>query len=109
MSGLCKYSTVFGEPGSGVHKYRVGSLAAIDLFATVGLTFLITRFALGSKDLLDYALVFIILVLAAILHPPRPRHWQSDAAGVLLAPTTATVETDPPSWPQKLPPKLLEH
>jgi hypothetical protein len=67
MSGLCKYSNVFGEPGEGNHKYRVGGLAAVDLLATGGLTFLITRFALGRKDLLAYALVFIILVLAAIL------------------------------------------
>ncbi len=48
------------------------------------------------------------LALAVSHHLPRPRHWLSDAAGVLLAPTTATVETDPPSWPQMQPLKLLE-
>jgi hypothetical protein len=67
MPGLCKYSDVFGEPGKGAHKYRIGGLAAVDLLATGGVAFLITRFALGRKDLLAYALVLIILVLAGVL------------------------------------------
>ena len=67
MTSLCRYSNVFGAPGGGAHKYRIGGLAAIDLIATGGLTFLVTRFALGRNDLLAYTLVFLILMMAAIL------------------------------------------
>ena len=67
MSGLCKYSNVFGEPGKGLHRHRVNGLAAVDILATGGAAFLIARFALGRTGLMVYAIVFIILVLAAIL------------------------------------------
>jgi len=45
----------------------VGSFAIVDILATGGAAFLVTRFALGRKDLPSYALVFIILILAGIL------------------------------------------
>lgn len=32
---LCKYSNIFGRPGEGAHKYRIGGVAAIDLFLTM--------------------------------------------------------------------------
>ena len=67
MPGLCKYSDVFGAPGEGAHKYRVGGAAAVDLLATGGLAFLLTRYALRRTDALAYALVFIFLILAGIL------------------------------------------
>ena len=64
---FCDYANVFGEPGTGAHKYRIGGFAAVDLLATAAGAFLLTRFALGRKDPLAYALVFIILILAGIL------------------------------------------
>lgn len=67
MSGLCEYSDVFGAPGEGAHKYRVGGAAAADLLATGGLAYLLTRYALRRTDALAYALVFIVLILAGIL------------------------------------------
>lgn len=67
MSGLCKYSNVFGAPGEGSHKYRIGGLAAVDLIATAGLAFLLTRFAVRKKDFISFFIVFIILILVGIL------------------------------------------
>jgi hypothetical protein len=67
MPGLCEYSDVFGAPGEGAHKYRVGGLAAVDLIATGGLAFLLARFALRRNDALVFVLVFLILLVAGIL------------------------------------------
>ena len=67
MTGLCRYSNLFGEPGQGAHSVRVGGLAAVDLLATGGAAFLIARFALGRADWLTCVLVFLVLMLAAIL------------------------------------------
>jgi hypothetical protein len=66
MAGLCKYSGAFGAPGKGAHKYRVGGLAAADLFATGGAAFLITRYAFGQKGLWAHVFVFIVLALVAV-------------------------------------------
>jgi len=67
MSGLCEYSNAFGEPGEGSHGHRVGGLAAVDLLATGGAAYLLTRYAFGGESLLAYALMFIILALAGVL------------------------------------------
>jgi hypothetical protein len=67
MSGLCRYSGVFGEPGSGAHSYRLGGLAAVDLLATGGVSFLLTRYALGWSSCAGYLLVFVLLILVAIV------------------------------------------
>jgi len=81
---LRQYSEIFGRPGEGAHRTRIGGLAAVDLLATGGLAFLIGRlafprkatgvpplagpsgFALGVTDLESLALVFLILIIAAI-------------------------------------------
>jgi hypothetical protein len=67
MSGLCRHSDVFGKPREGPHRHRVSNFAIVDILATGGAAFLVTRSVLGRKDLLSYALVFIILILAGIL------------------------------------------
>jgi hypothetical protein len=67
MSGACKYSNLFGEPGKGAHALRAGGLAVVDLLATGGLAFLVSRYGCGRTDLLAFVLVFIILMLVAVL------------------------------------------
>ena len=67
MSGPCKYSNLFGEPGEGVHSIRLGGLALVDLLATGGLAYLGSRYVLGRADVLMIVLVFIVLMLAAVL------------------------------------------
>ena len=32
---LCKYSTIFGEVGKGIHSVRIFNIAVIDLFLTL--------------------------------------------------------------------------
>lgn len=67
MSGLCQYSDVFGKPREGPHRHRVSNFAIVDILVTGGAAFLVSRFALGRKDLLAHILVFIILILAGVL------------------------------------------
>lgn len=64
MVDLCQYSGALGEPGEGVHRPRVGGLAAVDLLITAGASFAISR--AGGWPVL---VVFIILmVLAVVAH-----------------------------------------
>ena len=63
----CKYSDMFGRPAEGVHRHRIGGLAAVDLIATAGAAVLFTLFALGQKDIVIGLLVFLILIILGIL------------------------------------------
>ena len=66
MSGLCKYSNTFGEPGKGAHSTRLGGLALVDVLATGGLALLISRYGFGRADLAMFMIVFIILIIVAV-------------------------------------------
>jgi hypothetical protein len=44
MFGLEKYSKLFGSPSQGVHRFRIGGLAAVDLAATAGIAFGMTYY-----------------------------------------------------------------
>jgi len=35
MKSLCPYSKIFGEPGKGVHSYRIANLAIVDVIFTI--------------------------------------------------------------------------
>ena len=39
---FCKYSNIFGEPGKGVHQYRLFDLAIVDVVMTIVGAFLIS-------------------------------------------------------------------
>lgn len=65
--GLCQYAGIFGAPDTGAHSLRVGGLAAVDLLATGGLAFLISRFGLRRPDAFAFVLVFVLLLLVGIL------------------------------------------
>jgi hypothetical protein len=69
MAGTCGLAGIFGKPGVGAHRVRIGGLAAVDVLATAGLSILVTRYALGwgKKGPGAYALVFIVIMLAAVL------------------------------------------
>jgi len=45
MLNLCKYSGIFGEPGTGVHKYRLFGLAIVDVIMTIIGGFLISWYS----------------------------------------------------------------
>lgn len=42
MDPSCSHSGMFGEPGAGVHAFRVFGLAAVDVVGTIGLALLLS-------------------------------------------------------------------
>lgn len=61
---LCQNSDIFGKSGEGLHSYRLGPFAAVDLILTVIVAILIS-FIVDSSILK----IFIILwIIAEILH-----------------------------------------
>lgn len=34
MKSLCKYSDLFGKPGTGLHKYKIANIAIVDVILT---------------------------------------------------------------------------
>lgn len=75
MSGLCKYKDALGEPGKGVHSWRIGGtrgssrdgIAGADLLLTVGAAFLISRTAFKHySHLASFLIVLIILMVFAV-------------------------------------------
>ena len=63
-SGLCKYKSVFGEPGKGPHSYRIFNIAIIDVLFTVLFAWLIS---LVSNLSFTYTLI-ILFLLGIIMH-----------------------------------------
>jgi hypothetical protein len=61
---LCKYKNIFGEPNTGLHKYRFFGVAAIDLFLTIFIAFLIAFF-IHKK--INYNIYYTFLIFATIL------------------------------------------
>lgn len=69
MSGLCAFKDALGKPGEGLHSYRIGGLAAVDLLLTGIAAYFISRKAsplLGLGWAPTTILVFLVLVLIAI-------------------------------------------
>jgi fatty-acid desaturase len=63
MSSLCKYSNIFGEPGKGVHQYRLGGFAIVDVLLTGLLALLLNKFKID----ISLIVIFIILIIIAII------------------------------------------
>lgn len=42
MENLCKYKNIFGEPGKGVHSYRIFNIAIVDVLATLVVAYFIS-------------------------------------------------------------------
>lgn len=61
---FCAYKTLAGEPNKGIHAYRIGGVAAVDVIMTVIGAFIIYRVN-KSLDImpLPYAEFWIILCL----------------------------------------------
>jgi len=61
---LCAYKSVFGNPGEGMHSYRVFGLAIVDVVGTFGLAFLV-KAVLGVESYpVALALTFALGILA---------------------------------------------
>jgi hypothetical protein len=42
-TGLCKYKDMFGKPGEGLHAYRLGGVAIVDVVMTLVAAYLLAR------------------------------------------------------------------
>jgi hypothetical protein len=61
MLGLCKYKNALGKPNEGLHKYRIGGFALVDILLTAGLALI------GSRAFhYSFIIVFLILLIVAI-------------------------------------------
>ena len=61
---FCRYQDIFGKPGEGMHAYRFGGVALVDLLATLIIAYVIT---LITK--IPYTLTLVtLLLLGFILH-----------------------------------------
>lgn len=63
-SGLCKYKSVFGDPGKGPHSYRIFNIAYVDVLFTVVFAWIIS---LVSNLSFAYTLI-ILFLLGIIMH-----------------------------------------
>ena len=61
---LCKYSNIFGEPNTGLHKYRFLDLAIIDVLLTVLLGFFISK--IFKKTF--WKVIIVLFLIAIIFH-----------------------------------------
>lgn len=69
---LCEYKNIFGEPGTGLHSYRIMNIAVVDVISTLILAFAIHQFILeGWLDIHWVSIWWIILgcfILGIIMH-----------------------------------------
>lgn len=56
---LCKYKNALGEPGKGIHSYRLFGIAVADVIMTIIASYIISYFFNTS---LLYTLLFLFLV-----------------------------------------------
>jgi hypothetical protein len=61
MPGLCTYKNALGKPDEGLHRYRIGGFALVDILLTAGLALIASR-AFHSS----FVVVFLILLIIAI-------------------------------------------
>ena len=61
---LCKYKNLFGEPGTGVHSYRIFGIAIVDVLLTILVAYIISFLTKFSFTLT----LIILFILGIILH-----------------------------------------
>jgi len=59
---FCKYKNIFGEPGKGVHSYRLFNIAIVDVVLTLLIAIIITRYVE-----INYIYAIIGLIITGIL------------------------------------------
>ena len=67
--GLCKYSTMLGIPGKGLHRFRIFNIAIVDVLLSILLAMVVYYLLkyLKYKVKFCYILIFVFL-LGIILH-----------------------------------------
>jgi hypothetical protein len=71
---LCQYKDIFGSPNTGLHSYRIGGMAAVDLALTFAGAVLIGNWM--EKNIIG---VFIFLIILSIA-----MHWLFCVSTTLL-------------------------
>ena len=61
---LCQYKNILGEPGKGIHSYKIFNISIVDVILTIIGAFLISYF---NKFSFTYTLICLFL-LGIILH-----------------------------------------
>ena len=61
---LCKYKNALGEPGKGIHSYRLFGVAIMDVIMTIIAAYIISYF---TNYNFTYTLIFLF-ILGIILH-----------------------------------------
>lgn len=61
-SSLCRFKNIFGEPGKGVHSYRIFNIAIVDVLLTVLAAYIISKFTHYS-----FIITLIVLFLLGII------------------------------------------
>lgn len=62
---LCKYKNKFGEPGKGVHSYRIFNIAYIDVLSTI-FGALIIHLIIPRYNF--FSILIFLFILGIILH-----------------------------------------
>lgn len=63
-SGLCKYKSIFGDPNTGAHSYRIFNLAIVDVGATVVVAYLISLYSNYNF----WTLLLVLFITGIIMH-----------------------------------------
>jgi hypothetical protein len=61
---LCKYKDILGQPGKGLHKYRIFNIAIVDVILTIIVAYLISYFYKTHF----FITLLILFILGIILH-----------------------------------------
>lgn len=64
MIDLCKYKNILGEPGKGIHSFRIFNIAIVDVLLTILAAYILSVF---TKIKIIYTLIFMF-ILGIISH-----------------------------------------
>ncbi len=61
---LCKYKNIFGMPRKGAHSYRIFDIAIVDLFATIIVAYIISKYYKYNF----YKVLALLIMIGIISH-----------------------------------------
>jgi hypothetical protein len=61
---LCKYKNMFGEPGTGIHKYKVAGISIVDVLVVIVGGIIISYFSGWSI----YPVLVVLFVSGIVIH-----------------------------------------
>ena len=67
MFNLCKYKSLFGEPGIGIHKYRIFDIAVIDVVVVMICAWIIYQGLQFQGISVSYWMTLAILFIVGII------------------------------------------